>query len=108
MTKLMECDIMKKIETSKIFLIIMTLLTIFIIGLSTFFMLKHDTYEPLIYIVPAVFAELGAATASYYIKAKNENKIKIVLGAVKEIQDNNEELSEDKIRVIEALVGSLN
>lgn len=99
---------MKKFETSKIFLIIITILSIFITGLSTYFMLKYKTYEPLTFLVPAIFAELGAATASYYIKAKNENKIKIILGAVNEIQNNSEELTDDKIRIIEALVGSLN
>lgn len=98
----------KKCETSKIFLIIITLLSIFITGLSSWFMLEYKTYEPLVYLVPAIFTELGAATASYYIKAKNENKIKIILGAVNEIQNSTEQLTEDKIRIIEAMVSSLN
>lgn len=98
----------KKIETSKIFLVIITLLTIFVTGISTYFMFKFETYEPLVYLVPAIFAELGAATASYYIKAKNENKIKIILGAVSEIQNNSETLDEQQVRIIEALVSSLN
>jgi len=98
----------KKFETSKIFLIIITLLSIFVVGLSTHFMLKYETYEPLAYIVPAVFTELGAATASYYIKAKNENKIKIILGAVNEIQTSSETLTDEQVRIIEAMVSSLN
>lgn len=98
----------KKIEFSKILLFILMVLSIFITGLSTWFMVKYETYEPLVYVVPAIFAELGAATASYYIKAKNENKIKIILGAVNEIQSNTETLDEQQVRIIEALVSSLN
>ena len=98
----------KKIEFSKILLFILMILSIFITGLSTWFMVKYETYEPLVYVVPAIFAELGAATASYYIKAKNENKIKIILGAVNEIQSNTETLDEQQERIIEALVSSLN
>lgn len=98
----------KKIEFSKILLFILMVLSIFITGLSTWFMVKYETYEPLIYVVPAIFAELGTATASYYIKAKNENKIKIILGAVNEIQSNTETLDEQQVRIIEALVSSLN
>lgn len=98
----------KKIEFSKILLFILMILSIFITGLSTWFMVKYETYEPLVYVVPAIFAELGAATASYYIKAKNENKIKIILGAVNEIQSNTETLDEQQVRIIEALVSSLN
>lgn len=98
----------KKIEFSKILLFILMVLSIFITGLSTWFMVKYETYEPLVYVVPAIFAEFGAATASYYIKAKNENKIKIILGAVNEIQSNTETLDEQQVRIIEALVSSLN
>ena len=67
----------KKIETSKIFLFIVTILSIFITAFSTWFCFKYETCEPLSYTVPAIFAELGAATAGYYVKAKNENKIKM-------------------------------
>ena len=53
-------------------------------------MINLKTIEPLIYLVPAIFAELGAATCSYYFKAKSENKVKIILGAIKEItKDEN-------------------
>lgn len=76
---------MKKIETSKIFLFIITLITIFLVGFSTYQMIHLETIEPLIYLIPSVFAELGAATCSYYFKAKSENKVKIILGAIKEI-----------------------
>ena len=53
-------------------------------------MINLETIEPLIYLVLAIFTELGAATCSYYFKAKSENKVKIILGAIKEItKDEN-------------------
>lgn len=98
---------MKKIETSKLFLLIITVLTIFIVGFSTYQMINLETIEPLIYLVPAIFTELGAATCSYYFKAKSENKVKIILGAIKEItKDDN--LTDEQTRIAEALINNLN
>ena len=98
---------MKKIETSKLFLLIITVLTIFIVGFSTYQMVNLETIEPLIYLVPAIFTELGAATCSYYFKAKSENKVKIILGAIKEItKDDN--LTDEQTRIAEALINNLN
>ncbi len=98
---------MKKIETSKLFLLIITILTIFIVGFSTYQMINLETIEPLIYLVPAIFTELGAATCSYYFKAKSENKVKIILGAIKEIT-KDENLTDEQTRIAEALINNLN
>lgn len=98
---------MKKIETSKLFLLIITVLTIFIVGFSTYQMINLETIEPLIYLVPAIFTELGAATCSYYFKAKSENKVKIILGAIKEIT-KDENLTDEQTRIAEALINNLN
>ena len=98
---------MKKIETSKLFLLIITILTIFIVGFSTYQMINLGTIEPLIYLVPAIFTELGAATCSYYFKAKSENKVKIILGAIKEIT-KDENLTDEQTRIAEALINNLN
>ena len=98
---------MKKIETSKLFLLIITILTIFIVGFSTYQMINLETIEPLIYLVPAIFTELGAATCSYYFKAKSENKVKIILGAIKEIT-KDENLKDEQTRIAEALINNLN
>ena len=95
-----------KIETSKVFLFIMAILSILVVLFSTWFCYKYETYEPLNYVVPAIFTELGAATAGYYWKAKNENKIKMILGAVKEISEYKE-LSEEQIRIVEAFINTL-
>ena len=98
---------MKKIETSKLFLLIITILTIFIVGFSTYQMINLETIEPLIYLVPAIFTELGAATCSYYFKARSENKVKIILGAIKEIT-KDENLTDEQTRIAEALINNLN
>ena len=98
---------MKKIATSKLFLLIITILTIFIVGFSTYQMINLETIEPLIYLVPAIFTELGAATCSYYFKAKSENKVKIILGAIKEIT-KDENLTDEQTRIAEALINNLN
>lgn len=98
---------MKKIETSKLFLLIITILTIFIVGFSTYQMINLETIEPLIYLIPAIFTELGAATCSYYFKAKSENKVKIILGAIKEIT-KDENLTDEQTRIAEALINNLN
>ena len=95
-----------KIETSKVFLFIMAILSILVVLFSTWFCYKYKTYEPLSYVVPAIFTELGAATAGYYWKSKNENKIKMILGAVKKISEYKE-LSEEQIRIVEALINTL-
>lgn len=98
---------MKAITTSKMVLLGIFLLTVFVIIFSCRQMILLQTYEPLLYLIPAVFTELAAATASYYWKAKNENKIKIILGAVEKIQ-NRKEMTEQQVRIIEALINSLN
>ena len=98
---------MKAITTSKMVLLGIFLLTTFVVIFSCRQMILLQTYEPLLYLIPAVFTELAAATASYYWKAKNENKIKIILGAVEKIQ-NRKEMTEQQVKIIEALINSLN
>lgn len=98
----------KKKETSKTFLMVITIITGLIVLISLWFTIKFQTAEIFPYLIPAVFAELGAATASYYIKAKNENKIKIILSAVSKIQKDSQNLSDEQVRVIEAMINNLN
>lgn len=96
----------KKIETSKVFLFVITFISIFITIFCAWFCFKYETCEPLCYTVPAIFAELGAATAGYYWKSKNENRIKMTLGAVKEISLYGD-LTDEQVRIIEALINTL-
>ena len=97
----------KKIETSKLFLFIITIITVLIVGLSCWFVVKYNSENTLSYIVPSVFVELGATTGVYYWKSKSENKIKMTLSAVKELSQIDD-LTEEQTRIVEALVSTLN
>ena len=96
----------KKLETSKLFLFLFFIVTLFIVGLSSYLMIKFQSFEPLSYLIPALFAELGAATGCYYWKSRAENKIKIILGAVREIA-LVKDITEEQVRIVEALVNTL-
>ena len=98
---------MKKIETSKLFLFIITAITILIIGLSSWFVIKYNSENTLSFLIPGVFTELGAATGVYYWKSKSENKIKMTLSAVQELSQIDD-LTEEQTRIVEALVSTLN
>ncbi len=65
-----------------------------------------ETAEPLYYTVPSVFVEVASATGFYYWKAKNENKVKMVLSSVEEMT-KMEGLTEEETRVLEVLIGTL-
>ena len=98
---------MKKIETSKLFLFIITFITILIVGLSCWFVVKYNNENILSFLIPSIFTELGAATGVYYWKSKSENKIKMTLSAVKELSQIDD-LTEEQTRIVEALVSTLN
>ena len=97
----------KKIETSKLFLFIITFITILIVGLSCWFVVKYNNENTLSFLIPSIFTELGAATGVYYWKSKSENKIKMTLSAVKELSQIDD-LTEEQTRIVEALVSTLN
>ena len=96
----------KKIETSKLFLFIITIITALIVGLSCWFVIKYNSENTLSFLIPSIFAELGAATGVYYWKSKSENKIKMTLNAVQELSQIDN-LTEEQVRIIEALVNTL-
>lgn len=67
----------KKIEASKLILAyILALTTIVAIFSMVIVAITKDT-TPLVYLIPAVFAELATGTGFYYSKAKAENELKI-------------------------------
>ena len=93
-------------EFSKLLLRMIVSLTIIISFFCIFFCFKFETTEPLTYLVPSVFTELAAGTGFYYWKAKSENKIKITLGAIDNLREK-EDLTENEVRIMEALINSL-
>ena len=97
---------MKKIEFSKIVLIIMLILAVVSTGVGIWLAITKMATDLLLTAIGSIFVELSCATATYYWKTKNENRIKITIGAIKEILDLGE-LDESKTRIIEALINTL-
>ena len=93
-------------EFSKLLIRILMGLTIVVSIFCIIFCFKFETIEPLTYLVPSIFTELAAGTGFYYWKAKSENKIKITLGAIEDLRAK-EDLTENEVRIIEALINSL-
>lgn len=52
---------------------------------------RTNDLSPLMYLIPAMFAELATATAFYYSKAKAENKIKLMKSY--KVDPNNEDFN---------------
>ena len=68
----------KKVEFSKLIFVGVSVFTIAITVFSCrMIWITMDT-TALAYLIPAVFAEMAAATGFYYTKAKVENKIKLM------------------------------
>lgn len=67
----------KKLEFSKLIMLVVGTVTVVVTVFSLFMMYKTQDLSPLAYLIPAVFAELSVGTAFYYSKAKAENRIKL-------------------------------
>lgn len=66
-----------KTEFSKKLLYVIFFVTGIIIVFTLVFVWKTGDSAPLLYLIPAVFVEVGTATGFYYWKAKAENEIKL-------------------------------
>lgn len=69
---------MKKKEFSKLIFIGVGIVTIFVTLFACYMIWETKDTSALAYLIPAVFAEMAAATGFYYNKAKAENKIKLM------------------------------
>lgn len=68
----------KKVEFSKLIFVGVSVLTVAITVFSCCMIWATKDTSALAYLIPAVFAEMAAATGFYYTKAKVENKIKLM------------------------------
>ena len=68
----------KKLEFSKKIFIGVTMVTISVTIFTLIMIWKTNDLSPLMYLIPSIFAEMGAATGFYFNKAKAENEIKIM------------------------------
>lgn len=67
----------RPIEFSKKIFIGVAISTISVTIFTGVMVWKTNDLTPLMYLIPAIFAEMATATAFYYNKAKAENRIKI-------------------------------
>lgn len=81
----------KKMEFSKKIFIWTSLATTIVTIFTGVMVWRTNDLSPLMYLIPAMFAELATATAFYYNKAKAENKIKLM-------KSNKIELNNDDFR----------
>ena len=66
------------------------------------FVVKYNSENTLSFLIPSIFAELGAATGVYYWKSKSENKIKMTLNAVQELSQIDD-LTEEQVRQLQEI-----
>ncbi len=65
------------VEYSKVSYSLIIALTAVVVVFTLIMVWRTNDLSPLGYLIPAVFAELAAATGFYYSKAKAENRIKL-------------------------------
>ena len=70
----------KKMEFSKKIFVSVSIAASLVTIFTGIMIWRTNDLSPLMYLIPAVFAELATATGFYYSKAKAENKIKIQKG----------------------------
>ena len=67
----------KTVEYSKLIFSLVAAMTALVVAFTLIMVWRTNDLSPLGYLIPAVFAELAAATGFYYSKAKAENRIKL-------------------------------
>lgn len=90
-----------KMEFSKKIFIFVAAVTVVVTAFTMYMVWETKDISPLIYLIPAIFTEMGTGTAFYYWKSKAENQLKIArsikeeklcdeINGIKEITDNAE------------------
>ena len=80
-----------QMEFSKKIFVCTSLATIVVTIFTGVMVWRTNDLSPLMYLIPAMFAELATATAFYYNKAKAENKIKLMKSY--KVDPNNEDFN---------------
>jgi L-asparagine transporter-like permease len=81
-----------KMEFSKKIFVCTSLATLMVMIFTGVMVWRTNDLSPLMYLIPAIFAELATATAFYYNKAKAENKIKLMKSY--KVDPNNEDFNQ--------------
>ena len=62
-----------KMEFSKKIFVFVSVVTLAVTAFTMYMVWETKDLSPLIYLIPAIFAEMGTGTAFYYWKARCEN-----------------------------------
>ena len=73
-----------KIEFSKKIFIFVAAVAVIVTAFTMYMVWETKDISPLIYLIPAIFAETGTGTAFYYWKARCENLKKMEMECKKE------------------------
>ena len=90
-----------KMEFSKKIFIFVAAVTVIVTAFTMYMVWETKDLTPLVYLIPAIFAETASATSFYFWKSKAENQLKIArsikeeklcdeINGIKEITDNAE------------------
>ena len=82
-----------KMEFSKKIFIFVAAVTVVVTVFTMYMVWETKDISPLIYLIPAIFAEMGTGTAFYYWKARCENLKKM------EMEYKSENLSTDELEM---------
>ena len=82
-----------KMEFSKKIFIFVAAVTVVVTAFTMYMVWETKDISPLIYLIPAIFAEMGTGTAFYYWKARCENLKKM------EMEYKSENLSTDELEM---------
>lgn len=80
-------------EFSKKIFIFVAAVTVVVTAFTMYMVWETKDISPLIYLIPAIFAEMGTGTAFYYWKARCENLKKM------EMEYKSENLSTDELEM---------
>ena len=82
-----------KMEFSKKIFIFVAAVTVVVTAFTMYMIWETKDISPLIYLIPAIFAEMGTGTAFYYWKARCENLKKM------EMEYKSENLPTDELEM---------
>lgn len=68
----------RPLEFSKKILIVAAITNMVVIVFALIMMWRTNDLSPLAYLIPSVAAEVATGTGFYYVKAKAENRIKLM------------------------------
>lgn len=89
----------KNIETSKLIILSVVILTYLFSFFVCFMVYKTEDLSPLSYLIPSIFGLSTTAIGFYSWKAKAENKLKIEIQRIQEEQKLKKKYKDEEIKI---------